>query len=73
MRITLTVEVQDSTIDIDNYATAETPVSTVREAVEYDLNMFKAGEVSLEEVIYNFGGDVDIKVLSVEDTQEVQK
>lgn len=73
MKINLTVEIQDPDISLDNYKTAETPVSTIEEAVEYDLDMFRAGEISLEEVIYGFGGDVEIKVSSVEGAESNQE
>lgn len=73
MKINLTVEIEDPDIDLKSYETAETPVATVKEAVEYDLDMFRAGEISLEEVIYGFGGDVDITVASIEGANNNQE
>ncbi|QDF18263.1 hypothetical protein SEA_DAKITI_50 [Gordonia phage Dakiti] len=67
MKINLIVEIEDPKIDLDNYKCAETPVRTPEEAVKYDLDMFESGEVALEDVIYNFGGDVTVKVLSIDE------
>jgi len=67
MKINLTVEIDEPKIDLDNYKMSETPVTTIREAVEYDLKLFTAGEVALEDVIYNFGGDVAVTVSSIDE------
>ncbi|ANA85819.1 hypothetical protein PBI_WOES_48 [Gordonia phage Woes] len=66
MKINLIIEIDDPKIDLDNYKMSETPVTSIQEAVEYDLQLFTAGEVALEDVIYNFGGDVAISVKSIE-------
>ncbi|AMS02340.1 hypothetical protein SEA_GOURDTHYMES_48 [Gordonia phage GourdThymes] len=67
MKINLIVEIDEPKIDLDHYKCSETPITTPEEAVKYDLDMFEAGEVALEDVIYNFGGDVTVKVLSVDE------
>ncbi|AUV60650.1 hypothetical protein HOS75_gp080 [Gordonia phage SteveFrench] len=67
MKINLTIEIDEPKIDLDHYKCADQPVTTLEQAVQYDLDMFEAGEVALEDVIYNFGGDVTVKVSSIEE------
>ena len=73
MKINLTIEISDPVVEIDNYSSADKPINTVRDAVQYDLDMFSSGEVSLEDVIYNFGGDVVVKVSSIEGDESNQE
>ncbi|UTN91207.1 hypothetical protein SEA_POKYPUPPY_48 [Gordonia phage PokyPuppy] len=71
MKINLVVEIENPSIDLEYYSTAEeSKIETLEDAVKYDLDMFESGEIALEDVIYNYGGDVTVKVLSVEDEPE---
>lgn len=73
MKILLEVNIEDAEIDLENYKTDTFPqgVASLEEAVEVDLDLFRRGEVALEEVIYNFGGEVNIKLVKIDNTQEV--
>ena len=74
MKITLNVEIEDPEVELENYQNADRPIKTLQEAVEFDLELFKSGEVALEDVIYNYNGDVTVSVASVQyDNQEDKK
>lgn len=67
MKLLFEVEIEDAQIDLSNYATDDNPsgVATVAEAIEIDLEVYRGGVATLEEVLYNLGGELKIKLQGV--------
>lgn len=64
MKIHLSVEVADADVNLDHYKEQGEEVTLI-DAIESDLELYRAGEIGLEEVIYNYGGEVDISLIGV--------
>ncbi|AKJ71732.1 hypothetical protein TIN2_42 [Tsukamurella phage TIN2] len=65
MRLYFEVEILDAEVNLDNYKTDDCPsgVATIQDAVNLDLDMYRAGEASLEEVIFNLAGETgEVKI-----------
>lgn len=67
MRLYFEVEILDAEVNLDNYKTDDCPSgpTTIQDAVNLDLDMYRAGEASLEEVLFNLGGEVKISLTKI--------
>ncbi|AKJ71839.1 hypothetical protein TIN4_42 [Tsukamurella phage TIN4] len=78
MRLFFEVEVLDANIDLDNYKCEDPDCTdpaceptTVQDAVEMDLEMYRDGEISLEEMLLNLGGEVLIKLNKIVNNESI--
>lgn len=64
MKIRLEVEIDEASIDLSSYDTVP-HVKTYEDAINYDLGMYRDGEISLEDLAYTMGEVVEVSLKSV--------
>lgn len=69
VRVVLTID--EPEVDLGNYTSDGVKITSIVEAVQMDAELYEAGEISLDEFIHGYGGDVSVThVEEVQDEEE---
>lgn len=69
IRVVLTID--EPVIDLGNYTSGGVKTTSITEAVQMDAELYEAGEISLDEFIHGYGGEVTVAhVEEVKDEEE---